>query len=39
MVQSGLVTNAQIDADLRHLEEQHLFGPSPIMWATWGRRP
>lgn len=38
MVQSGLVTNEQIDADLRHLEEQRLIGPSPIMWAVWGRR-
>jgi hypothetical protein len=39
MVQSGLVTNEQVDADLRHLEEQRLIGPSPIMWAVRGRRP
>ena len=39
MVQAALVTNEQVDADLRRLEEQRLIGPSPIMWAAWGRRP
>ena len=39
MVQSGLVTDEQVDADLRHLEERGFLAPSPIMWAVRGRRP
>jgi SAM-dependent methyltransferase len=39
MVQSGLVTDEQVDADLRHLEEGGFVAPSSIMWAVWGRRP
>jgi SAM-dependent methyltransferase len=39
MVQAGLVTDEQVAADLRHLEEQDFLAPSSIMWAVRGRRP
>jgi SAM-dependent methyltransferase len=39
MLESGLVTGEQVDADLRNLEDPHFRAPSQIMWAVWGRRP
>ncbi len=39
MVESGLITGEEIDEDLRRLDEERFMAPSPIMWATWGRRP
>ena len=36
---SGLVTEAEFEADLARMDDPQFAYPSPVMWATWGRRP
>jgi len=39
MVETGLITHADIDRDLMRLNEECSVFPSPIMWAVRARRP
>jgi SAM-dependent methyltransferase len=36
---SGLVNEAELEADLARLDDPQFAYPSPVMWASWGRRP
>ena len=35
----GIVTPAEVAADLARLDDPDFALPSPVMWAAWGRRP
>ncbi len=35
----GVVTPAEVEADLARLDDPEFALPSPVMWAAWGRRP
>jgi SAM-dependent methyltransferase len=35
----GLVSPAEVTADLARLDDPHFALHSPVMWAAWGRRP
>jgi ubiquinone/menaquinone biosynthesis C-methylase UbiE len=39
VIAAGLITRAQIDADLAMLERDEFAIPSPIMWSVSGRKP
>ena len=39
VIAAGLITRAQIDADLAMLERDEFAIPSPIMWSVIGRKP
>ncbi len=39
MLESGLIGEQALEEDLRRLDEARFMTPSPIMWASWGRRP
>jgi SAM-dependent methyltransferase len=39
MLESGLITEAEMEQDLARLDDPELVFPSPILWAAWGRRP
>jgi ubiquinone/menaquinone biosynthesis C-methylase UbiE len=39
LVANGYVTEAELEEDLARLDDPKFTTPSPIMWATWGRRP
>lgn len=39
MVNSGLITQEQFEADLKRIEEKDFLMPSPMMWTAWGRKP
>ena len=39
VIAAGLITQAQIDADLATLEREEFAIPSPILWSVTGRRP
>ena len=39
MLESGLISDQELEEDLRRLDEARFMAPSPIMWAAWGRRP
>jgi len=38
IVESGLISEEEFEEDLRRLDEPRFTAPSPIMWASWGRR-
>jgi ubiquinone/menaquinone biosynthesis C-methylase UbiE len=38
-VEAGLLSAAQLAADLTRLDDENLVTPSPIMWTALGRRP
>jgi SAM-dependent methyltransferase len=38
-VAAGLLTAAQLEADLKRLDDPDFVTPSPIMWAAIGRKP
>jgi SAM-dependent methyltransferase len=35
---TGLVNEAELEADLARLDDPKFAYPSPVMWAAWGRR-
>jgi len=37
IVGSGLISEAELEADLRRLEERDLLMLSPLMWTVWGQ--
>ncbi len=39
MIESGLITQKEIDRDLARMDDENFLVPSPIMWAAWGRKP
>jgi len=39
VIAAGLITQAQIDADLAMIEREEFAIPSPTMWSVAGRRP
>jgi SAM-dependent methyltransferase len=39
IVRSGLMSQAQFEADIRRLDEKDFFMPSPMMWSAWGQVP
>ena len=39
MVNSGLITQEQFEADLKRIEEKDFLMPSPMMWTAWERKP
>ena len=39
MLENGLISKEQFDADLECLEDPGLLHPSPILWSVWGRKP
>jgi ubiquinone/menaquinone biosynthesis C-methylase UbiE len=39
VIAAGLITQAQIDADLTTIERDDFAIPSPILWSVTGRRP
>ncbi len=39
ILDTGLITDAEIDQDLQRLREENSVFPSPVMWAVRGRRP
>jgi SAM-dependent methyltransferase len=39
MIAAGLVSSEQLKADLHRLDDPAFVTPSPIMWATIGRKP
>jgi SAM-dependent methyltransferase len=39
MVAAGLLSAEQLTADLKRLDDPAFVTPSPIMWATMGRKP
>lgn len=39
MIESGLVTDQEIEQDLARLDDPSFTMPSPILWAAWGQRP
>jgi ubiquinone/menaquinone biosynthesis C-methylase UbiE len=39
VIAAGLVTQAQIDADLATLEREEFAIPSPILWSVFGKKP
>jgi SAM-dependent methyltransferase len=39
LLASGLVSEAELEADLARLNDPRCSFPSPVMWAAWGRRP
>lgn len=38
IIHYGFVTEEEFELDLARLDEKNFLSPSPIMWATWGRR-
>lgn len=38
LIESGRLTDRQLEADLSQLANPEYMTPSPIMWAAWGRR-
>ena len=38
LLASGLVSEAELEADLARLDDPRYSFPSPVMWAAWGRR-
>jgi len=38
LIESGRLTNRQLEQDLSRLGNPEYVTPSPIMWAAWGRR-
>ena len=38
MVESGWITDAEVECDLARLDSEECLVPSPVMWAAWGRR-
>ena len=39
LMQSGLLTQAELDDDLARLDDPRILFPSPVMWTVYGRRP
>ena len=39
LLQTGLLTQADLDKDLAHLDDPNTLFPSPVMWTVCGRRP
>jgi SAM-dependent methyltransferase len=39
MVDCGWTTNTEVEHDLTRLDSEDFLAPSPVMWASWGRRP
>jgi len=39
LLQIGLLTQAELDDDLAHLDDPRTLFPSPVMWTVRGRRP
>jgi hypothetical protein len=39
MLAGGRITKDELASDLRHLADPKFMMPSPIMWASRGRRP
>lgn len=39
MVEAGLISPEEFEADLKRVDEQDYFTPSPMMWTVWGQRP
>jgi len=39
ILRSGLISEAEFEADMRRLDELDFRMPSPMMWTTWGQVP
>jgi SAM-dependent methyltransferase len=39
MVSSGLISQEELEADLKCIDEQDFLMSSPMMWTAWGRKP
>jgi len=39
MIASGLISQEELEADLRRVDEEDYLMPSPMMWTAWGRKP
>jgi SAM-dependent methyltransferase len=39
MIDSGYITEEEFKQDVARLDDPSFLLPSPILWATWGRRP
>lgn len=39
MLEAGLVSESQFNADLERLDDPELILPSPVLWSVWGRKP
>jgi ubiquinone/menaquinone biosynthesis C-methylase UbiE len=39
ILRSGLISEAEFDADMKRLDQQDFLMPSPMMWSAWGQVP
>lgn len=39
MINSGLISQEEFDADMKLIDQQDFLMPSPIMWTAWARKP
>src|SRR6516162_6882795 len=39
MVNSGLISAEEFEADLKRIDEEDFLMPSPMMWTAWGMKP
>ena len=39
ILRSGLVSEAEFEADMKRLDQQDFLMPSPMMWTAWGQVP
>ena len=38
IISSGLISQAEFEADLKRIDEEDFLMPSPMMWTAWGRK-
>lgn len=39
ILRSGLMSQPEFEAEMRHVEEKDFLMPSPMMWSVWGQVP
>jgi len=39
ILRSGLISEAEFEADMKRLDQQDFLMPSPMMWTAWGQVP
>jgi len=39
ILRSGLISEAEFEADMKRLDQQDFLMPSPMMWTVWGQVP
>jgi len=39
ILRSGLISEAEFEADMKRLDQQDFLMPSPMMWSAWGQVP